>query len=142
MIRACPSCGARNRIPESRLDDRATCGRCKTPLLPLGEPYEVPTARAFDALVEGSPLPVLVDFSAPWCGPCRAVKPELRKLARSLAGKVLVAEVDTDALPSLAARYDVRGVPSFALFRGGVLAGRMTGAGSAQAISAGLGLAA
>jgi len=107
MIRACPSCGAKNRIPDDRLDQKASCGRCKTALLPLVEPVEVPSTRAFDELVTGSPLPVLVDFWAPWCGPCRAVAPELRKLAKSFSGRLVVAKVDTDSLPDLAARYDV-----------------------------------
>jgi thioredoxin 2 len=142
MIRPCPSCGARNRIPETRLGESATCGRCKTRLLPLGEPYDVPSVEAFDGLVGGSPLPVLVDFWAAWCGPCRAVAPELRTLARSHAGRLVVAKVDTEALPAVAARYGVQGIPTFVLFRGGLAEARMTGAGSAQAIATELGLGA
>lgn len=140
MIRACPSCGAKNRVPEARLADRATCGRCKTPLLPLGEPYEVPSEAAFDELLRGSPLPVLVDFWAAWCGPCRAVAPEVHSLAREHAGRLVVAKVDTESLPRVAARYGVQGIPNFVLFRGGKPVSRMTGAGSARAISSQLGL--
>jgi len=140
MIRHCPSCGAKNRVPEARLSDRATCGRCKAPLLPLSEPYDVPSTEAFEALIAGSPLPVLVDFWAGWCGPCRAVAPEVSKLAASHRGDVVVAKVDTERLPELAARYNVHGIPSFILFRRGQPEGRLEGAGSARSIAERLGI--
>ena len=140
MITACPSCGARNRIPEARLDQAASCGRCKTGISPLGAPHEVTSTADFDALLSGSPLPVLVDFWAAWCAPCRAVAPEVAKLSRKHAGRLFVAKVDTESLPEVAGRHDVRGIPTLVLFRGGREERRMTGAGSAAAIAATLGL--
>jgi thioredoxin 2 len=140
VIRACPSCGSKNRIPPSRLGDVARCGRCKTKLPPLGEPVHIESAQQFDELVSGSPLPVLVDFWADWCGPCRMVAPELEKLARSRAGEVVVAKVDTEALPDIAGRYGIRSIPTLIVFRDGREDRRVSGAMGAQQIQAQLGL--
>ncbi len=140
MIRECPSCGSRNRIPPARLGDTARCGKCKTPLPPLGEPLHIGTAAEFDEIVSGSPLPVLVDFWADWCGPCRMVAPELEKLARSRAGKLVVAKVDTEALPDIAGRYGIRSIPTLIVFRSGREDRRATGAMGAEQIAAKLGL--
>ena len=95
----------------------------------------------FDALIRDSPLPVLVDFWAAWCGPCRAVAPELERLASERAGHVVVAKVDTEALPDVAGRFGIRGIPTMVLFRGGSEAARVSGAMPAEAIAAQLGLA-
>lgn len=118
MIRPCPSCGLKNRIPPEHLHDTGKCGKCKTPLPPVAEPLDVDTA-SFDAIVDGARVPVLVDFWAAWCGPCRMAAPEVKKVAGEMAGKAVVLKVDTDKHPDLAARYQVRGIPNFVVLRDG-----------------------
>src|SRR5688572_23751338 len=102
MIRECPSCGSKNRVPAAKLAQRPKCGRCHTELGAPDEPFALESAAAFDELVSASPLPVLVDFWAAWCGPCRAVAPEVEKLARRHAGHVVVAKLDTEQVPDVA----------------------------------------
>jgi thioredoxin 2 len=117
------------------LGEKARCAVCKSALLPLTHPVAVQTSQDFDELVRNSPGPVLVDFWADWCGPCRAVAPELEHIARERAGTVVVAKVDTDALPDIAARFGIRGIPTMILFRGGQEADRVSGAMPASAIA-------
>lgn len=140
MIYKCPSCSSPNRIPSDRLDARARCGSCKTALLPLDHPYDIHDATAFDELVRESPLPVVVDFWAPWCGPCQMMNPELKKLATALAGKVVFAKVNSDNLPDLAARYRIRGIPALLRFDDGKETKRVAGAQTAEALAQTLGL--
>lgn len=140
MLSSCPACGASNRIPWKRLHQQARCGSCKAPLPALGKPIEVESSAAFDELVQQSSLPVLVDFWAPWCGPCRMVGPELVKLAGQKQGQVVVAKVNTDRLQNVAARFDISGIPTLILFRGGREARRISGARPAQGIASELGL--
>ncbi len=102
----------------------------------LQAPFEVPEEATFERLLEEAQVPVLVDFWAAWCGPCRMVAPELEKLAREKAGKLLVAKVDTEALPQVAARFGIRGIPTMVLFEGGAERERLTGAMPAAAIAA------
>jgi thioredoxin 2 len=132
---ACPSCSARNRLPAKRLGDKAKCAKCKVPLLPLSSPIALGSAQDFDELVRDSPLPVLVDFWAAWCAPCRMVAPEMVKIARDRSERVLVAKVDTEALPTVAQRFDIRSIPTMILFRGGAEARRLSGAMPAAEIS-------
>jgi len=141
MVRTCSSCGRDNRIPAARLDARARCSACKTPILPISEPVAVTTAADFDELLRDSPLPVVVDFWADWCGPCRAVAPELKKVASAQAGRVVVAKVDTDALEQVAGRFGIRSIPTLIRFDHGRETKRVSGAQSAPALSAALGLA-
>jgi thioredoxin 2 len=140
MIVACPNCSAQNRLPASRVHDKARCAQCKKSLLPLKHPVPISSAQDFDELVKASPSPVLVDFWADWCGPCRMVAPELEKLAHAKADDLVVAKVDTDALPDVAGRFGIRGIPTMILFRGGREEKRVSGAMPASEIAARLSL--
>ena len=135
MIVSCTACSAQNRVPAARLGDRARCAGCKAPLVPAGQPIPIATSADFDELVRGSPLPVLVDFWATWCGPCHRVAPELAKLAGERAGRLVVVKVDTEALPEVAGRYGIQSIPTMILFRGGREVNRLSGAMTASAIA-------
>jgi thioredoxin 2 len=133
VVLACPTCGQRNRVPFGR---DAKCGQCGTALPNPSEPIEVPTAEAFDALVKDSKLPILVDFWAPWCGPCRMVAPEMARVASAHAGRYLVVKVNTDAIPELGDRFTIRSIPTMAVFSDGREVARTVGARPAAQIEA------
>lgn len=117
-IRACDVCGQQNRIPAEHLADTGRCGKCKSPLAPVARPLDVDPAL-FDEVVHNARVPVLVDFWAAWCGPCRMAAPEVNRAAANMAGRAVVLKVDTEAYPELASRFNVRGIPNFVVLFGG-----------------------
>jgi thioredoxin 2 len=122
----CPSCGTMNRARVERLGGRPVCAKCKK-RLDLDKPVPVSSSQ-FQKVVMESGLPVLVDFWAPWCGPCRSMAPVLEALAQRNAGGLVVAKLDTDQNPELSARFGIRGVPTLILFQDGREVSRQTGA--------------
>jgi thioredoxin 2 len=126
MIVRCSQCGQKNRVSPDRLPDTGKCGACQAPIGAIAEPIDVDT-RTFDAVVKNSPLPVLVDFWAPWCGPCVRAAPEVKRAAAQLEGKAIVLKVDTQAHPDVAQRLGIQGIPYFAVFSGGRKVNEQTG---------------
>jgi thioredoxin 2 len=122
----CPGCLAENRVPRGRLGEGPKCGKCGAELLD-GKPVALSEA-GFGEFVDRSDLPVLVDFWAPWCGPCRAMAPAFEKAAAELATEVRFVKVNTDEAQALAARTNIRGVPTLVLFKGGRETARVSGA--------------
>jgi thioredoxin 2 len=136
VVVSCPACGQKNRLLYTRLDAATRCAKCKTELTPPVEPVEIPSGAIFDTIVSTSSLPVLVDFWAPWCGPCRMVAPEVAKVAASQAGRLLVVKANTEELPDVGQRFRIMSIPTMALFEGGRETGRTMGARPARDIEA------
>ena len=124
----CPLCQTLNRVDLGRAKDRPVCGECRRPIL-LDRPLKV-SAEDFEATVLRAEPPVLVDFYADWCGPCKVMAPVLDEVAGELVGRVLVVKLDTDGAPEVAQRYGIRGIPTLVLFRSGAERGRLTGVAS------------
>jgi thioredoxin 2 len=134
LLVSCPKCGQRNRLLYERLGQAFRCGKCHTVLQPASEPIEVASDQVFETLIAHSSLPVLVDFWAPWCGPCKMVAPEIAKVAREDAGHFVVVKVNTEESPSLARKFRISAIPTMVLFRSGVEVARQAGAMPAPAI--------
>lgn len=136
LLVVCGACGQRNRLLFDRLDAATRCGACKQPLSAPGAPLEVASSESFDRLIRAASLPVVVDYWAPWCGPCRMVAPELEKVAARSAGRWLVVKVNTDLLTDLGERYRIMSIPTMAVFAEGREVGRTAGARPAADIEA------
>lgn len=133
----CPFCLTLNRVDVSRADERPRCGSCSRPFL-LDRPIHV-AGEDLDRLVQDTGAPVVVDFYADWCGPCKMMAPVLDEFARDHAGAVLVAKLDTDRSPDVSGRLGIRGIPTLILFREGREVARTTGAVPREGLEALLG---
>jgi thioredoxin 2 len=122
----CGDCGGVNRVPGSRIEEDPKCGKCKASLL-KGAPTEL-TEQTFDVFIGRNELPVVVDFWADWCAPCKMMAPIFAQAAREQGARLRFAKIDTDAAPGISQRYAIRSIPSLLLFRGGAEADRVVGA--------------
>jgi thioredoxin 2 len=120
MILTCPSCGRKNRSPAERLAQTGRCGACKTQISPVSSPIEA-DQETFREVTREARVPVLVDFWAEWCAPCKMAAPEVAKTAAEMAGRALVLKVDTEKHPQLAGAFGVRSIPNFVVLKGGLL---------------------
>lgn len=129
----CPHCNCVNRVPRERLSDGGACGRCKQALF-AGTPMEL-NASNFDAQTGKSDVPVVVDFWAPWCGPCRSMAPHFEKAAHALEPEFRLGKLNTENEQALAARYNIRSIPTIAIFRHGREVARQSGAMDAASLA-------
>ncbi|HFE38987.1 MAG TPA: thioredoxin TrxC [Gammaproteobacteria bacterium] len=126
LIIACPNCNQLNRVPKEKLAEGGKCGSCKSPLI-LKTPLAL-NQQSFDKHVLKSDLPILLDFWAPWCGPCKAMSPVLEEAASLLSNRIRVAKVNTEKEPALASKFNIRSIPTLAIFHKGKEIGRSAGA--------------
>ena len=126
LIVVCPRCDSPNRLPAARLAEGGQCGKCKKPLFE-GHPLELNSGN-FDRHLSRSELPLVVDFWAPWCAPCRAMAPAFENAARTLEPNIRLAKINTENEPQIAARFNIRSIPTLAIFQGGREIIRQSGA--------------
>ncbi|MGE4530376.1 MAG: thioredoxin TrxC [Acidithiobacillus sp.] len=126
VIAVCPSCGGVNRVPQARLSENPQCGKCHSPIFP-DHPANL-SNTLFSPYIQKNELPVLVDFWAPWCGPCRSMAPQFEQAGRALRGRVLFAKVNTEDEQAIGARYQIRSIPTLVLFKAGKEHARISGA--------------
>ena len=136
VIVQCQACGQQNRLAPATLGKPSRCGKCKTAVTAPAEPIEAPDSATFETLATSSGLPLIVDFWAPWCGPCRAVAPELQRVAREQQGRYLVVKVNTDQLTDVAARFRISSIPTLAIVYRGQELQRVAGVRPAREILA------
>jgi thioredoxin 2 len=136
VVVTCGNCGQKNRLAYERLGGKVRCASCKNDLGTPAEPVNLTSSSDFDRLVAKSSVPIVVDYWAPWCGPCRMVAPELAKVAARAAGRFLVVKVNTDELFDLGERFGIRSIPTLAVFAGGHEVARTAGARPAHDIEA------
>lgn len=134
IVVSCGGCGQKNRLRYVNLQNQSRCGKCKEPLPIPSTPLEVPDYSSFYAMIQASAIPVFVDFWAPWCGPCKAVAPEIEKVAGRAGGRFLVAKANTEAIPEVGAMHRISSIPTMAVFFAGRELDRMAGAMPAEQI--------
>jgi thioredoxin 2 len=134
IIVTCDSCGQKNRLAYERLASSVRCGKCKQELHPPAAPMETASSSDFDRLTSRASIPIVVDFWAPWCGPCRMVAPELAKVAERNRGRLLVVKVNTDVLDDLGNRFGIQSIPTLAVFAHGREVARTAGVRPARDI--------
>ncbi|GAA6134080.1 thioredoxin TrxC [Oceaniserpentilla sp. 4NH20-0058] len=126
MIIVCPACSGLNRVPDEKLQDQPKCGKCSQSVIP-NRPLDVSAAQ-FNRFIQKSELPVVVDFWANWCGPCKMMAPAFSKVAENLSGKAVLLKVNTENEQQLAAQYSIRSIPSLKIFKQGKIVAEMAGA--------------
>lgn len=134
----CQQCGGINRVPAERLAEGPACGRCHAPVDPAASPADIDDA-ALQRLIKSSPVPVFVDFWAPWCGPCRMLTPHIVELAKRYAGKAIVVKINTEVARETAARLAIQAIPTLVVYSGGEIVERKAGAVMGRALDALLG---
>ena len=127
ILVTCSNCGQTNRLQFARLGDSVRCGKCKQPLSPPAVPLEVQSTADFDRLVSQASIPVVVDFWAEWCGPCKRLGPTVDALATDYAGKVTVGKLNVDENPNVSFKFQIRGIPTLLLFKGGQVVENIVG---------------
>jgi thioredoxin 2 len=136
VLVTCATCGQKNRVAFEKLGHTARCGQCHQDIQAASTPLEVGTTADFDRLIAHSEVPIVVDYWAPWCGPCRMVAPELEKVAKRAAGRFMVVKVNTDVLTDIGDRHRIRSIPTLAVFSQGQEVTRTAGARPAPEIEA------
>jgi thioredoxin 2 len=133
VIRICQACGQKNRVPTAKLASRAHCGACKAEIPAQFEPLDV-GSEEFDDIVGSTDVPILVDFWAEWCAPCRMSASAVKQVAKETSGRALVLKVDTQSHPELANRFQVRAIPNFVVLKGGKVVHQQAGLADAHAL--------